>query len=60
LRYDGKIGANGEGWVADPYDPTYMQGALMNLSEKEEYDEAFPNHPLSQARKIVKFLIENN
>ncbi len=60
LKFDGKVGENGEGWVRDPYDPSYTEGALMNLSEMEEYDETFPNHPLSQARKVVKFLIENN
>jgi hypothetical protein len=60
LENDHKVGSNGEGWVRDPYDETYAQGALMNLSESREYDATFPNHPLTQARALVQFLIENN
>jgi hypothetical protein len=60
LENEGKVGSNGEGWQCDPYDPSYVQGALMNLSESRDYDETFPNHPLSQARALAKFLIENN
>ncbi len=47
-------------WTSDPYDPDHKEGFLMNLSEQEELDEKFPLHPLSEARRFVKFLIENN
>lgn len=47
-------------WFKDPYDPEYKKGFLMNLSERSEFDEKFPNHPLSQARALVDFLSKNN
>lgn len=45
-------------WWFDPYDKDSQHPYLMNVSEKEEYDEAFPEHPLSQCRKFAKYLIE--
>lgn len=47
-------------WMKDPYDETYNKGLRMNLAEKEEYDVAFPEHPLSEARNLVKIIIEKN
>lgn len=47
-------------WRADPYDPERTEGNLMNLSERPEYDPAFPGHPLTLARAFVAFLAENN
>lgn len=44
-------------WISDPYDLNYTKGLLMNLSEKEEYDAVFPNHPLSEMRKIIRSII---
>lgn len=38
------------GWFEDPYLKDYQEGTLMNLSEKEEYDIEFPEHPLSLIR----------
>lgn len=49
-----------KGWVSDPYDKSFTRGQLMNLSEREEYDVHFPEHPLTLARQFVKFLISNN
>ena len=60
LENDHKVGPNGEGWVKDPYDETYAQGQLMNWSEVTDYDKTFPDHPLSQARELVNFLIWKN
>lgn len=40
-------------WTQDPYDPSYDQGLLMNRSELRDYDEMFPSHPLSMARRLV-------
>ena len=47
-------------WFRDPYDPEFKKGFLMNLSEKPEFDEQFPDHPLSEARTLVKYIVENN
>ena len=60
LQRDGKIGPNYEGWSEDPYDPEYKQGILRNASEKPDFDEVFPDHPLTQARLLVKEIIAMN
>lgn len=60
LKKDGTIKEGLDGWAKDPYDANYTKGALMNLSEDEKYDEEFPNHPLSKARELINFIIENN
>ena len=49
-----------EGWNEDPFDPEYMHGNRMNCSERKEYDELFPEHPLSQMRMFVEELAELN
>ena len=49
-----------EGWVQDPYDKDFVRGALMNESEKEEFDEAFPDHPLSVARRFASDIVKAN
>jgi hypothetical protein len=53
---NGKI--NIIGWNEDPYDKNYTKGQLMNIAEKENVDEYFPHHPLSEARKLIKKIIE--
>ena len=50
---DGKL----KGWFKDPYDDSYKKGILMNLSEEEKYDQLFPDHPLSQARELINYII---
>jgi len=45
-REDGKVA----GWFKDPYDENLQEGPLMNLSEAEEFDVDFPEHPLSIIR----------
>lgn len=47
-----------QGWSSDPYDPTFMKGALMNLSENEQYDAQFPGHPLTIIRKLLREITE--
>ena len=49
-----------DGWMSDPYDETYKKGFLMNYSEKKEFDTMFPDHPLSKARELIQFVIDNN
>ena len=48
------------GWLRDPYDDSWSRGILMNRSEDPAYDEAFPLHPLSEARKLVQALTDSN
>ncbi|KFI52536.1 hypothetical protein [Bifidobacterium callitrichos] len=47
------IDKDGNGWAADPYDPTVTRGALRNLSEDVAWDARFPDHPLSMIRRTV-------
>lgn len=58
---EGKIiPPNMDGWFRDPYDENYKNGLLRNESEKSEYDLMFPQHPLSESRIFIKYIIENN
>jgi hypothetical protein len=43
-----------EGWFADPYDPRYRGINLRSIADNEEYDDEFPNHPLSRLRSTLK------
>ena len=45
------------GWMSDPYDANYKRGLLMNLSEREEYDEMFPDFPLSLCSELARTLV---
>lgn len=49
-----------DGWSCDPYDSSYEKGFLMNVSEKPEFDSFFPDHPLTKARDLVRYIIDNN
>ena len=46
-----------EGWFEDPFDKEYKNGVLKNLSENEEYDVLYPNHPLSVLRRFVRTIL---
>ena len=46
------------GWMKDPYDENVKKGALMNLSEQEQFDEKFPGFPLSMCREFIKCVTE--
>ncbi|WP_421800046.1 hypothetical protein [Haliscomenobacter sp.] len=49
-----QLGENGfENWFSDPYDQDFKEGLLMNKSEDAQYDEDFPDHPLTLARKFL-------
>jgi hypothetical protein len=45
------------GWVQDPYFPEYNGPCLRNLSESAEYDNQFPDHPLTKVRERIGELI---
>lgn len=58
---EGKITPpNIDDWFKDPYDENYKRGLLKNESENSEYDVMFPQHPLSEMRNLIKFIIDNN
>lgn len=44
------------GWAQDPYDDKFQGGTLKNKSEEAEYDQMFPEHPLSVVRQILNHL----
>lgn len=48
------------GWARDPYDESVTEGALMNLSEDEQFDEYFPGFPLTMCREFVRGLEEGD
>lgn len=45
------------GWAQDPYFPEYDGPCLRNLSESEEYDSQFPDHPLTKVRGRIGELV---
>jgi hypothetical protein len=48
-------------WAQDPYDPSYQgvdRSTLRYMSDAEEYDEQFPEHPLSKVRRELKQLVD--
>lgn len=45
-------------WWFDPYDKDFKHPFLMNLSEQEDLDALFPEHPLSQCRKFIKLITQ--
>lgn len=47
-------------WVKDPYDEAITEGALMNLSEKEQFDAHFPGFPLTICRDVIRALIKSS
>lgn len=51
-KKDGKY----EDWAADPYSSSFKAGTLMNKSEWPDYDNEFPEHPLTQVRRILKLI----
>ncbi len=46
-------------WFFDPYDPDSEAPYKMNLSELAEYDDLFPDYPLSQCRMLIRYYQEN-
>lgn len=57
---NGQVSVDMAGWRQDPYDPSFNRGNLMNLSEDKLYDAQFPEHPLSQLRALVDFIIQSD
>ena len=47
-------------WASDPYDPFWKRGYLMTRAEHAEYDAMYPDHPLSAARGLVRYIADHN
>ncbi|WP_428304615.1 hypothetical protein [Lacipirellula sp.] len=43
-------------WCADPYDPSLKYPVMRNRADSPEFDEKFPDHPLSRARAFMNQL----
>lgn len=43
----------GKSFHKDPYNHAFDKDALYVVSDERRFDEAFPNHPLSQCRKLI-------
>ncbi|MCE9577561.1 MAG: hypothetical protein K8W52_30710 [Deltaproteobacteria bacterium] len=41
------------GWFADRYDPAARGPMVRNLSEDEQYDALFPEHPLTRVHALL-------
>jgi hypothetical protein len=52
-------GFSEDSWCFDPYDPDSQASYMMNQSERAEYDELFPDHPLTQCRMLIRHYKEN-
>jgi hypothetical protein len=53
------IGAYEESWAQDPYEPSYSgvdRSTLRCLSDSAEYDDDFPDHPLTKMRGELRRL----
>ena|SRR5215510_646603 len=48
-----------QGWFQDPYDPGFRAQVLRNRSDDAEWDEFFPQHPLSRVRACLRSLKES-
>ena len=52
-------GFSEDSWSFDPYNPDSEASYKMNQSELAEYDELFPDHPLTQCRMLIRHYKEN-
>ena len=48
-----------EKWGLDPYDREFKRGVLRNMSEDKQFDGAFPEHPLTQARELIDTILSD-
>lgn len=57
LPIDEKTG-QAKGWMQDPYDASFAAPLLRNLADDKQWDERFPDHPLSRCRRTLDELSE--
>jgi len=48
-----------EGWIYDPYDSEYDEGALNSVADDERYDSLVPFHPLSKVRRTLRAIADS-
>jgi hypothetical protein len=48
-----------KGWFRDPYDPLYDSIASYTVSDEPQYDEHFPQHPLSRIRRKFPEILDD-
>jgi hypothetical protein len=48
-----------EGWFVDPYDAKYRGTVLRSVTDSEEYDQEFPDHPLARLRSTLRTVRES-
>ncbi len=48
-----------ERWAQDPYEPSDRSRLRRNLSEDEQYDAEFVDHPLSRARRHLASILRS-
>ncbi len=41
------------GWSSDPYDDTLNYPVMRNMADDAEFDDRFPDHPLSRTRRFL-------
>jgi len=47
-----------EGWFVDPYDAKYPGTMLRSVTDSDEYDQQFPDHPLARLRSTLRTVRE--
>lgn len=48
------LDVNQPGWARDPYDADFCAPLLRTRSDDAEWDEQFPDHPLSKCRRYLE------
>lgn len=59
-RRNGWVDGQGNGWMQDPYDKSYIHGIRMNIGEDRQFDDMFPEHPLSVMRNMHTLIVGCN
>jgi hypothetical protein len=45
-------------WIQDPYDPEFDEVALHHLADQTQFDDLFPQHPLTLIRQDLERLVQ--
>jgi hypothetical protein len=45
-------------WICDPYDPEFDEVALHHLADQAQFDDLFPQHPLTLVRRDLEKLLQ--
>jgi hypothetical protein len=50
------VSADPHAWIRDPYDPEFDEVALHHLADQAQFDDLFPQHPLTLVRQDLEIL----